>query len=48
MALIGYKSPIPRILNVRWLKATASGAIVPDTILAKSEVIVVQIFAPRV
>ena len=36
------------MLKDKWLKATAKGAIVPETILAKSEVIVVPIFAPKV
>ena len=46
--LMGYKRPIPSRLKVRWLSATAKGAIVPETILARSEVTVVPILAPNV
>ncbi len=38
---------IPQILNNRCEKATANGAIVPDTKLAKMAVTVVPIFAPN-
>ena len=46
--LIGHKRPMPSKLNERCPKATAKGAIVPETILAKSEVTVFPILAPNV
>ena len=45
---MGHNSPIPKILNNKWASATDNGAIVPETMLARREVIVVPIFAPKV
>ena len=44
---IGHINNIPQILNSRCEKATATGAILPDTKLAKIAVTVVPIFAPN-
>jgi len=45
---IGQIMAMPKILNIMCEKATARGAIVPETRLARSAVIVVPIFAPSV